>query len=678
MNDAGRIKELLRERVVALAQYLFPNGHREGKHWRAGSIDGEIGKSFDICIDGANAGYFGDWARDGKHSRNLIDLWMQVRGVDFKTALHEAAGWLGVSLQSENKSKQLSFATLNEAVGFMVRKLRMLSTRHDWYHDKNGNEHFVMVRFDGGGTKEFRPFHENGDGRWIIGDPQGKLPLFNLPKLLAPDLNPSSEPVFLVEGEKCVCRLESLCFLVTTSAHGAKGARITDWEPLAGRFVVILPDNDESGQTYEDTSASFLMQMSPRAMVKVVKLPGLPEKGDIVDWLDARNGKPVEEIKAELLELVKNAEAAREPQKQSTEAKSTAEEKRFFTPKRIPWEELDKQPDLSSSLLENRALERGQGGLLFGPSGCGKSTLGFQMCCCWSAGMAGAHIAPVKPLRIAILQTEDSLNDLREYREGILSQKCFTPEKIALVRRNLIVLEPVPGGSPDYLRALLKVVAEEYEPDLISLNPLLAFCTADYVKELGSMLYTVIDPVIKKHRIGFLGVHHTPKPFHNKAPGNYGAYDYQYLAAGDARIANWPRLSLQIEPISANPVLTAYFRIAKRWQRIAWLNEHGEPTRERFLKHSPDKIWWTDATQDEANSSRENEEPRKILDILPGPSEPGIIREEVHVRAKNKFNIGKRKADDWLKIELHAGMIDRGEILTQGNRKSAIFRRVYE
>jgi hypothetical protein len=292
--------------------------------------------------------------------------------------------------------------------------------------------------------------------------------------------------------------------------------------------------------------------------------------------------------------------------------------------------------------------------------------------------MAGAHIAPVKPLRIAILQTEDSLNDLREYREGILSQKRFTPDRIALVRRNLIVLEQVPGGSPDYLDSLLDNVAQKFEPDLISLNPLLAFCTADYTRELGSMLYTVIDPVIKKHRIGFLGVHHTPKPIYNKAPGNYGAYDFQYLAAGDARIANWPRLSLQIEPISANPVLIACFRIAKRWQRIAWLNEHDEPTRERFLKHSPDKIWWTDATQDEANSSRENEEPRKILDILPGPSEPGIIREEVHVRAKNKFNIGKHKADDWLKIELHAGMIDRGEIQTESKRKTALFRRTYE
>jgi hypothetical protein len=258
-----------------------------------------------------------------------------------------------------------------------------------------------------------------------------------------------------------------------------------------------------------------------------------------------------------------------------------------------------------------------------------------------------------------------------------LSEPCFTEEKIALVKENLIVFPPVAGGSPSYLRGLLDDVAETYKPDLISLNPLLAFCAADYTRELGAMLYTVIDPIVKRHHIGFLGVHHTPKPF-SKAGLSYGAYDYQYLAAGDARIANWPRLSLQLEPITANPVLIACLRIAKRWQRIAWLNEHGEPTRERFIKHSSSKIWWCDATQDEAEAARENEDSRKILDILPPPTEPGIIREEIHVLAKNKLGIGKAKADAWLKIELRKEMIDRQTGRSESNREIALFRRVYD
>ncbi len=96
MSDAQRIKELLRERVAEVARHLFPNGHREGAHWCVGSIEGGQGKSFKIRINGENAGLWGDFADSQKHSKSLLDLWMQARNVDFKTALREAAEWLGV------------------------------------------------------------------------------------------------------------------------------------------------------------------------------------------------------------------------------------------------------------------------------------------------------------------------------------------------------------------------------------------------------------------------------------------------------------------------------------------------------------------------------------------------------------------------------------------------------
>src|SRR5881409_2618564 len=98
MSDAKRIKELLRKRIAELAQFLFPNGHRESGHWCVGSIEGEAGKSFKICIAGEKAGFWGDFADSGKHSRSLLDLWMRTRSCDFKTALRDAAEWLGVSL----------------------------------------------------------------------------------------------------------------------------------------------------------------------------------------------------------------------------------------------------------------------------------------------------------------------------------------------------------------------------------------------------------------------------------------------------------------------------------------------------------------------------------------------------------------------------------------------------
>jgi Protein of unknown function (DUF3987) len=102
MSDARRIKGLLRERVEELARYLFPNGRREGVHWCVGDITGTPGHSFKICLTGDKAGLWGDFEGAGKHSRSLLDLWMQTRNVDFKTALREAGQWCGEVLHGAN------------------------------------------------------------------------------------------------------------------------------------------------------------------------------------------------------------------------------------------------------------------------------------------------------------------------------------------------------------------------------------------------------------------------------------------------------------------------------------------------------------------------------------------------------------------------------------------------
>lgn len=343
----------------------------------------------------------------------------------------------------------------------------------------------------------------------------------------------------------------------------------------------------------------------------------------------------------------------------------------------ISWEELTKPTDPAKSLLENRLLERDQGLIIFGPAGVGKSTLQFQSCACWAAGIAGMHIAPTRPLRIVILQTEDSQNDLREYCRGILSHELFTAKRIALLKKNLLVMDAVAGGPPDHLRRLLSEAAYRFKPDLISVNPLLAFCSADYTRELGTVLYQIVDPVIKHHHIGFVGVHHTTKTIYRDT-SNFGAFDHQYLAAGDARTANWPRFSIQLDPVATNPVVTVCLRVTKRWQRLRWLNEHGEPTHERYIKHSVDRIWWEDASLDDVNGPLGTEDAKKILEILPSPTESGIMREEIRIRAKNKLRLAKGKADDWLKIVVHNGLAERYEEKSESNRGVALFRRKYE
>jgi len=55
---------------------------------------------------------------------------------------------------------------------------------------------------------------------------------------------------------------------------------------------VVLPDNDKDGGDHAATVALSLQGLAK--IVKVLELPGLPEKGDTSDWLD--QGHQVEEL----------------------------------------------------------------------------------------------------------------------------------------------------------------------------------------------------------------------------------------------------------------------------------------------------------------------------------------------------------------------------------------------
>lgn len=96
--------------------------------------------------------------------------------------------------------------------------------------------------------------------------------------------------------------------VATTSSCGCNGAGKADWTPLAGKECVILPDNDGPGERYAETVAANLAMLSPPAIAKVVKLEGLPESGDLADWIDARDAHDSNELRRQLETLADRAE----------------------------------------------------------------------------------------------------------------------------------------------------------------------------------------------------------------------------------------------------------------------------------------------------------------------------------------------------------------------------------
>ena len=94
MADILEVKRLLASRAQAVAEYLLPNGVKQGNEWRVGSVAGEKGQSLGVHLAGSKAGVWSDFATG--EGGDLLDLWMAVRRVSLVQALDEARAWLGI------------------------------------------------------------------------------------------------------------------------------------------------------------------------------------------------------------------------------------------------------------------------------------------------------------------------------------------------------------------------------------------------------------------------------------------------------------------------------------------------------------------------------------------------------------------------------------------------------
>lgn len=165
------------------------------------------------------------------------------------------------------------------------------------YRDAEGELLFEQVRFDDaeteGGKCQPRQPDPSARGGWSW-KALGSIPrpLYRLPELR--DARAAGRTIFVPEGEKDVETLRSLGLAATTNYGGADGWKAPLAEELAGADVVILPDNDPPGEKH---AAAILRSLRGKAArVRVLRLPGLPPKGDVTDWVEA--GGTLEELEA--------------------------------------------------------------------------------------------------------------------------------------------------------------------------------------------------------------------------------------------------------------------------------------------------------------------------------------------------------------------------------------------
>jgi putative DNA primase/helicase len=107
--------------------------------------------------------------------------------------------------------------------------------------------------------------------------------LYRLPEVL--QAVAAGTTIYVPEGERDVETLRSLGLIATCNPMGVGKWRATYSATLRGAHVAILPDNDPPGRQHAEQVAQALYGVA--ASLKVVALPGLPEKGDVSDWMHA-------------------------------------------------------------------------------------------------------------------------------------------------------------------------------------------------------------------------------------------------------------------------------------------------------------------------------------------------------------------------------------------------------
>lgn len=171
-----------------------------------------------------------------------------------------------------------------------VRPDTHLKTGTYRYMDRQGRLAYEVLRYKPEAYLWRRPTPGGGYIWDLVGV---ERVLYRLPDLMRAD---RASWVFVTEREGDADRLASLGLIATTSPGGLGKWKDEFAETLRSRRVAVISDNDEAGRRLAQTVAMSCREKA--AVVKVVALPGLPEEGDIGDWLE--NGNTA----ARLLDLV--------------------------------------------------------------------------------------------------------------------------------------------------------------------------------------------------------------------------------------------------------------------------------------------------------------------------------------------------------------------------------------
>ena len=356
------------------------------------------------------------------------------------------------------------------------------------YRDEDGRVLFWVGRWP---DKQFRQWREDAQGKRLWGLGETRRVLFGLPELLKTQ---PADLVAITEGEKDAVNVASLGVAATTNPHGAGRWKqeYTDWlrEHLPGRRFVILPDNDEQGERHAEEVYESLKRAG--LDVAVLRLPDLPPKGDVSDWI-ARGGTG-----EDLEELLK-------PQPHP------------LTLSVVDGEQLQKLDLPTPEALVPNLVYRGFSTLLAGDSKLGKSSLLLRMMLAMAVGgwwldRDRREENRLVQSRVLFINFEDPLFLTRQRAERMMA-----PDGIP---KGFLTMEPPYAHRLADIIDWLKEAKETFNLDAVVLDPIAV--AAEWEKEDDNakvaLTFKALQRMASETQLAVLSAHHV-----TKKPGTYGA-----------------------------------------------------------------------------------------------------------------------------------------------------------
>ncbi len=284
------------------------------------------------------------------------------------------------------------------------RKLGKLEASYP-YLDEDGNTLYEKQRYEG---KVFLQRARKGSG-WVYSLQGVRKLLYRLPELML------AKVIFIVEGEKDANNLfAALAGKITvngidypastTCNFDGAGKWLDEYSPyLAGRRVIVVEDNDAAGKAHAEMVAKSVVKFA--LWVKILRLPGLKEKGDVSDFLQDHT---IEDL---LREVGKTPHFR-------ADAKLAEAQKPFLV---VPSEILPAGGGDVSWIIPG-VIHKGAKGLIVAQPKAGKSMIALDLAIAISSGQSWLGLQPERSVNTAVVSREDgpqmTQHRLREFARG--------------------------------------------------------------------------------------------------------------------------------------------------------------------------------------------------------------------------------------------------------------------